>query len=855
MAKKAKKPKKKSAPKVKKPALKQKASKSSGAPGHYDATKIQVLEGVEAVRKRPAMYIGDTSTRGLHHLVFEVVDNAIDEAMAGHAKQVKIAIHPDQSVTVSDDGRGIPVDKHKTQKKPAVEVVMTTLHAGGKFDHRAYKVSGGLHGVGVSVVNALSEWLEVEVRRDGKVHHQRYEGGKTKTKLKVVAKAKTTGTKVTFKADKEIFNVKIDYALDTIANRLRELAFLNPGVRIKLTDERNDKEQEFFYKGGLTEFVEHLNKNKALVHKKVIYFHREKEGLIIEGALQYNDGFSETILSFANNIHTIEGGTHLSGFKSALTRAINQHCKQKKLLKDVDSQLAGDDVREGLTAVVSVKVSNPQYEGQTKTKLGNSEVEGATASVANEALSAFFEQNPSVGNKIADKAIVALRARDAARKARDLTRRKGLLESGSLPGKLADCQEEEPALCEVYLVEGDSAGGSARGGRDRKYQAILPLKGKILNVEKARLDKILSNEEIRTMVSALGTGIEKEFDISKLRYHKVILMCDADVDGSHIRTLILTFFYRQMKGLIEQGHVYIAQPPLYKIKRGKHEQYVQNDQEMNDILLTLGLEGQRLVRARDKKAVTTSHAKELLDALVDLEGLVRGIEKKGLSFSEYVALRKGRSKQLPLYRIKVRGQPKYLYSDEELAKATGAMKRSSKTKKKSSKKTKKSDPKANGQTPNTLEEDELETLEFYEAPELSKLIAKIEKLGLDIEDYKPGEVETTKEKKKTERKPLFRLMDGENKLTPIHSLSGLLETVRTLAKKGLAIQRYKGLGEMNPTQLWETTMDPATRTLQKVLVEDALEAESLFTTLMGDQVEPRRLFIEEHSREVRFLDV
>ncbi|MCX5679252.1 MAG: DNA topoisomerase subunit B [Candidatus Omnitrophica bacterium] len=587
----------------------------------YDATTIQVLEGVDAVRKRPSMYIGDTTSRGLHDMVYEVVDNSIDECMAGYATSIEVIVHADNSVTVIDDGRGIPVGIHKTMNKPALEVVMTTLHAGGKFDHKAYRVSGGLHGVGVSVVNALSEWLEVEVRRDGKIYHQEYKCGKTASKVKVIGSAKNTGTKVTFKSDKEIFPAGVSYSFDILSNRLRELAFLNKDLKIVLKDERaKGREVEFTFSGGIVSFVEFLNKNKNVLHKKVVYFAKEKDGVQAEVAMQYNDGYAESIFTFANNINTIEGGTHLTGFKSALTRTINQYCKNKKLLKNEDSTISGDDAREGLSAVISAKIPNPQFEGQTKTKLGNSEVEGIIESIVNEALGAFLEENPPVANKIIEKAVLAARAREAARKARELTRRKGALEGASLPGKLADCQETDASLCEVYLVEGDSAGGSAKQGRDRRFQAILPLKGKILNVEKARLDKALSNEEIRTIINAIGCGIGEEFDIAKIRYHKIIIMCDADVDGSHIRTLILTLFYRQMPALIENGHIYIAQPPLYKIKRGKREEYIQTEEEYNNLLLELGTEGMTLLRVKDKHQFTDKQLKAVLDALIELEG-------------------------------------------------------------------------------------------------------------------------------------------------------------------------------------------------------------------------------------------
>ncbi|MFH1441183.1 MAG: DNA topoisomerase (ATP-hydrolyzing) subunit B [Candidatus Omnitrophota bacterium] len=1224
----------------------------------YTADSIQVLEGLEAVRLRPAMYIGDTYSRGLHHLVYEVVDNSIDEALAGHCTKVIIEIMPDNSISISDNGRGIPVDMHKTEKKPAVEVALTTLHAGGKFDHRTYKVSGGLHGVGVSVVNALSEWLEAEVRRDEKVYHQRYERGKTITKLTVIGKSKSTGTKITFKADKEIFKT-IEYSYDVLSQRLRELAFLNKGLEIVLKDQRSEKEAIFQFSGGIISFVEYLTKNKNPLHKKVIYFEKEKEGVVLEVALQYNDSYSENIFSFANNINTIEGGTHLTGFKSALTRAVNQYAKNKNLLKN-EITISGDDAREGLTAVISVKISNPQYEGQTKTKLGNSEVEGLTASNVFDALSVYFEENPSIANKIIDKVIVASRAREAARKARELTRRKGALESGGLPGKLADCSEKDAALCEIYIVEGDSAGGcfsgdtqvalvdgrslnfkkleeefnqgkinycytikddgtigierilnprrtyqnaevikvvldnneaiictpchkfmlrdgsfvqakdlkpdmslmpvnkklskienritiegyemvmnpkthrwifthvladqynikhniynenqgdhkhhidfnklnnspdnivrmeagehldlhrkhikltlhkkeviekcnkikksleyrkkisgiikkqfgqmlsikakkqwadpkyknyiakkymgfyrgnqeyreknskslntaqkkywailehrkkqsnrvaeyflmhpeakqylskkakkewsdkvllewrrkktaeqwtaefrnkrkiaynkvylndslefarkiyeetgdinsydqarvslskrnnnivkldtlrtrffnndknalieavrkynhkikyiekieekidvydievpithnfalasgvfvhnSAKQGRDRRFQAILPIKGKILNVEKARLDKILSNEEIRTIITALGTGVGEEFNIAKLRYHKVVLMADADVDGSHIRTLLLTLLYRQMPKLIEDGYVYIAQPPLYKIKRGNREEYIETEQQMNELLLELGREAQELHILKEKKVFTDNQFKDLLNLLVELEQIERILGKKGVNFENYLKSRHSKTKKMPIYRVVMEGEVSFIYSDEELADWTA-------------KKSKELDQ---------------DVIELFESAEAEKIISKIEKLGIDIETYFvqiDEKDKKTKEEKKS--KPLYRI-EKEKEHTNFYSLKEILVYIKESATKGMHIQRYKGLGEMNPHQLWETTMDPEKRTMLKVVLEDAVATDKMFTVLMGDQVEPRRQFIEEFAHQVKNLDI
>lgn len=1266
---------------IEKPLKKAEAKGASSARDRsYDARTIQVLEGVEAVRKRPAMYIGDTGLTGLHHLVYEVVDNSIDEAMAGYCNHIKVTVHTGNSVTVEDNGRGIPVDIHKTQRKPAVEVVMTTLHAGGKFDHRVYKVAGGLHGVGVSVVNALSEWLEVEVRRDEKVYHQEYERGRTASKLTVIGKSAKTGTKVSFKPDKEIFDKKINFSLETLTNRLRELAFLNSGLLIELKDERTDEEHKFQFRGGIVSFVEHLNKNKNGLHKKVIYLHKKKDEVDVEIALQYNDGYAETIFTFVNNINTIEGGTHLSGFKSALTRTINQYCRNKKLLKDTKTSLAGDDVREGITCVMSAKVPNPQFEGQTKAKLGNSEVEGIVEAITNETLSTFFEENPTIANKIVEKAVLAARARDAARKARELTRRKGALDSGSLPGKLADCSERDPALCELYIVEGDSAGGcfaggtkvaladgrslsfkqlveewqkgkrnycytikkdgsidiecitrprltkkdtpvlevvldndkrlictpehnfmlrdgsfveardlkpdmslmplrrkpseikgriciegyemvlnpkthkwgfthniadrrnlenniyneqngshkhhidfnklnnspeniirvskeahleihrkhvkatlhrqdtiekcnkikrnpqyrakisrimkeklgdelsirakkqwenleykkymakkflgfyynnekyrrqslekltraqkiywaqeenrakqsrrvkeyfktnpaikrylsenakkqwedekllhwrsektkrqwgpkfrrerkkaynktyfyhsmeflrkvyeehgnisfyererkglskrdtnllklntlrdrffnaseaklreaahnfnhkikkikflnkkidvydievsnthnfalasgvfvhnSAKQGRDRRYQAILPIKGKILNVEKARLDKILSNEEIRTIITALGTSVGKEeFDISRLRYHKIILMADADIDGSHIRTLLLTLFYRQVPELVEKGHIYIAQPPLYKIKRGKREEYIETEGAMNELLLELGTEDMRLTRLKDKKKVEGKQLVKLLEILVELEKLANSISKRGVQFHKFITFRKKKGKKLPIYRAKVEGEDIFLYDDKELA---ALVKKLEKERKKS-----KAAEEETGRPEDITKA--IGLVELFEAREIENLVERLESLKIDVGNYEPVKKESIAKRKKREEKlkPVYKVeVDKEKKA--LYSIKELVSYVREVGRKGMTIQRYKGLGEMNPHQLWETTMDPDKRTILQVTLEDAVEANEMFTVLMGDQVEPRRKFIYKYSPEVRNLDI
>jgi len=821
------------------------AAEKKGSSKKYDATTIQVLEGLDAVRKRPAMYIGDTGKRGLHHMVYEVVDNSIDEVMGGFCDKIEVVIHADDSITITDNGRGVPVDIHAKMKKPAVEVVMTTLHAGGKFDHRVYKVSGGLHGVGVSCVNALSEWLEVEVKRDGKIYHQEYNYGKAASKLKTLGKTKSTGTSVTFKPDEKIFTEIQTFSYDILSARLRELAFLNKGVKIGLKDERNDKEAEFFYKGGIISFVEYMNKNKNTLHRKILYFSKEKDNVSIEAAVQYNDGYAENIHSFVNNINTVEGGTHLTGFKSALTRTVNGYGRSRNILKG--EKISGDDAREGISAVLNLKIPNPQFEGQTKTKLGNSEIEGLVETVTNEMMGAYFEENPDVANKIVKKTVMALRAREAARKARELTRRKGALESGSLPGKLADCSERDAALTEIYVVEGDSAGGSAKQGRDRRYQAILPLKGKILNVEKARIVQVLNNEEIKTIITALGAGVGEEFNVEKLRYGKIILMCDADVDGSHIRTLLLTFFYRHMTELVENELVYIAQPPLFRLKKGKKEQYINTEREMKAFLIDQGTEDVEVQHQKGKTVLTDKKLKDLLELIMKIEKLSRAIEKRGIQLSKYLKLRDKKTKKLPLYRADLDGEEKYLYSDDELVKLKG----------KGGKEKEITTEGEEKDSKGKKEEGAVKIQEFYEARELEKISKEIEKFGFDPTDYEVEEEDEFAQKKKggkkktEENKPLFVINKEEN----IFSLRNLLEYVLRNGEKGMIIQRYKGLGEMNPEQLWETTMDPERRTLQKVTIEDAVEADAMFTVLMGDNVESRREFIVSNARNVQNLDI
>jgi DNA gyrase subunit B len=837
----------------------------------YGADKIKVLEGLEAVRKRPAMYIGSTGPAGLHHLVYEIVDNSIDEALAGFCNQIDATIHIDNSVTVVDNGRGIPVDMHESGRS-AAEVVLTVLHAGGKFDNDAYKVSGGLHGVGVSVVNALSETLELEIWRDGQVYQQVYERGRPTTDLQVTGTTKKRGTKIRFKPDTQVFET-IEFSFDTLAQRLRELAFLNGGVVITLDDEREEgKSHRFHYEGGIREFVTHLNKNKALVNEMPIFMQGQKDRIDVEIALQWNDGYSEAVYTFANNINTHEGGTHLSGFRAALTRTINHYASANGLAKDLKESISGDDIREGLVAIISVKIPQPQFEGQTKTKLGNTEVKGIVEQIVNERLSVFLEENPAVARRIISKAVDAARAREAARKARDLVRRKGALDSSTLPGKLADCQERDPALSELYIVEGESAGGSAKQGRDRRFQAILPIKGKILNVEKARFDKMLGSEEIRTMIAALGCGIGPEdFDLSKLRYHRIIIMTDADVDGSHIRTLLLTFFYRQMPALIDAGYIYIAQPPLYRAKRGRAETYIKDDRELESFLIRRASESRTVRFGGDGFVASGQELERLLHKLITYRKYMQVVERRGFSRPVVEALlaREVRERAYfaarePLERIAeelssdARGVT--VVPDEE----TDAFKLAI-------------EERQNGYARrHALTADFVTTGEYRALMQSYRDVRDrlkgpivVGSVGIQAESDEP-EVPVAgadgsaigggalDDATRLAAEPVERqrtksaVPDGDVR---IESVDDLVEFFIAAGKKGLAINRYKGLGEMNPEQLWATTMKPEERTLLQVRAEDHAEADQMFTTLMGDQVEPRRKFIEDNALDVKNLDV
>ncbi len=841
----------------------------------YGADKIKVLEGLEAVRKRPAMYIGSTGPAGLHHLVYEIVDNSIDEALAGFCDQVNVTLHIDNSVTVVDNGRGIPVDRHSSGRS-AAEVVLTVLHAGGKFDNESYKVSGGLHGVGVSVVNALSETLDLEIWRNGHVYKQSYERGTPAGDLEITGTTKKRGTKVTFKPDQEIFET-VEFSFDTLAQRLRELAFLNGGVTITIDDERDGKSHKFLYEGGINAFVQYLNQNKAAVNDKPIHMHGEKDGIDVEIALQWNDAYSETVYSFANNINTHEGGTHLSGFRAALTRTINSYVGKNNLAKDLkDANIGGDDIREGLTAVVSVKIPRPQFEGQTKTKLGNTEVKGIVEAIVNEKLGDYLEENPTVARRVIAKAVDAARAREAARKARDLVRRKGALDNSTLPGKLADCQERDPSLSELYIVEGESAGGSAKQGRDRRFQAILPIKGKILNVERARFDRMLGSDEIKTMIAALGCGIgEEDFDIAKLRYHRVIIMTDADVDGSHIRTLLLTFFYRQMRQLVDNGYVYIAQPPLFRAKRGRSETFIRDERALEAWLVKRAVES-RVVVLEDGAQISGEELERRIERLIAFRKYLQIVERRGPTRDVVLAMldRHAGDKAFFADRLRVEALAEALttktrsaaiHADEEhnayaivLEDRSGGYPRH-----------------------HRIDQDFISTAEFRtlassyqdvklirgrmvvrttapqegdDAAETGTAAANDTAIGgapLDAATRLAAEPKALDASASPKPRP-GAARDAD---VPIDSLDDLVEFFTAAGKKGVAINRYKGLGEMNPETLWATTMNPATRTLAQVRAEDHMEADLMFTTLMGDQVEPRRKFIEDNALDAKNLDI
>jgi DNA gyrase subunit B len=831
----------------------------------YDAAQIDKLEGLEAVRKRPGMYIGDPDERGLHHMVFEVLDNSIDEHLAGYCTKIEVAVHVDGSVSVRDNGRGIPVDMHPKFKMPAVELVLTNLHAGGKFGQGAYKYSGGLHGVGAKCVNALSDWFKVEVSRDGKVYAMGFERGKTTQKLEVIGEVKSkknTGTLITFAPDPTIFTITTEFKFERLGSRLRELAFLNPGLEITLTDERSDtaKKETFFYKHGIEEFVKQLGENKQVIHPKPIVLSRQRDEVFVDVVLQYNDSYNDQILPFANSIPNPDGGTHLTGFRTALTKAVNQYAKSNGLLKDKDPAISGDDVREGLTCVLSIKLPNPRFESQTKVKLVNTEIDGIVNSVVYDGLMTFFDQNPPIAKRIFDKVLTAARAREAARKARE-TIRKGALTGGGLPGKLADCSERDPDLTELYIVEGDSAGGSAKQGRDRRYQAILPIRGKLINVEKARLDQALKNTEIQSMITAIGTGIgkpkdentakdEASFDISKLRYGRIIIMTDADVDGSHIRTLLLTFFYRQMTDLVRAGKIYIAQPPLYQIKRKKREEYVDDDLQLNKILISLGAEDVRLKNLADNKELSAAQLKDILESLERLAKLSESVRRHGGDFESYLAERDAKSGKLPAYLVKVREgneeTVRYFHDQREVrdfheqnldlnlfdtemgqellplaitpVKSNGGVRRRAKL------------------------------VELHESATIQKIIAELGRKGLKVDHYAASD------------HPIFELIEGEGEKATVHPLFSIPEIhqkIVEIGRRGVQIKRFKGLGEMNAKELFNTTMDPEKRKLLRVDLNDdnAVDADKMFTILMGDVVEPRRQFIEDNALNVRNLDV
>ena len=859
----------------------------------YDSSKIKILEGLEAVRKRPAMYIGGTGQEGLHHLIYELVDNSVDEAIGGFCTAIEVILHIDCSVTVSDNGRGIPVDIHKDKNISAAEVVLTVLHAGGKFDKDSYKVSAGLHGVGVSVVNALSETLDLEIKRDNQVYRQKYERGKAMIPLEVVGKTNTTGTRIVFKPDGDIFP-DINFSFDVLSNRLRELSFLNKGLKIHIHDERDGRSHDFIYEGGIASFVDHINRKKKTIHPTPIYITRERGDFSLELAMQYNDSYTEEIFTFVNNVNTKDGGTHLSGYRSALTRTINSYAVQNGFLKNTGITLSGDDVREGLVAVLSVKIAEPQFEGQTKGRLGNSEVKGIVEQIVNEKLGRVLEEEPAIAKGIIAKAISAAQAREAAKKAKDLVRRKSALEISSLPGKLADCSEKDPALSELYIVEGDSAGGSAKQGRNRKNQAILPLKGKILNVEKARYDKMIGSDEIRALITALGTGIGKsDFNIEKIRYHKIIIMTDADVDGSHIRTLLLTFFFRQMSEVIEWGYLYIAQPPLFKVKKGKSEKYVKDEKGLSQVLVEQGthnqevlienkgpaLSGKRLVefvnyliRFRDycDTVAKNNIPTELLNALVNVEigqgsfktleqllSLISNMMKHLLAESEQEKL--GFKKGLENIPLVLRNGQELGANEANAFKAFGVEMEPWKKNVYISK----TDHGQDKIEINPLIKDVELAIDYDPEKELYEFTLKGHQQGRDFQvKFNSEFIESPLIQNLFELyqplasldKPPFTLIHKSDSVQ-IDSKEALLDAIMEAGKSGLAIQRYKGLGEMNPDQLWETTMNPETRVLLQVRAEDMVELEDLFSTLMGDAVEPRREFIQKYALDARNLDI
>lgn len=826
--------------------------KQTVQPKEYNASSITVLEGLQAVRERPGMYIGDTGVNGLHHLVYEVVDNCIDEAMAGHCSVIEIVMHKDNSISVVDNGRGIPVERHEKEslkqgrEVTALEVVMTILHAGGKFDKDTYKVSGGLHGVGVSCVNALSKKMIVQVSKNGKIHEIEFKQGKVVHPVKVIGETTNRGTKVTFWPDDTIMTVtEFDY--DILARRFRELAFLNRGINIFFKDEKHPERENanFCYQGGLSSFVEYLNENKEPLFPKPIYFQGTRPGndapIEFEVAMQWNDGYNEMIYSYVNNIPTRQGGTHLTGFSTALTRVLNTYIKNHNLLKNDKISITGEDMREGLTAVISVKVANPQFEGQTKQRLGNGDVGSVVQQIAGEELAIFLGENPALAKMIGDKAIIAAQAREAARKARELTLRKSALDGARLPGKLTDCQEKNPALCEIYIVEGDSAGGSAKSGRDRRFQAILPIRGKILNVEKARLEKILQNTEVGTMIAALGCGIGKDgFNVEKLRYHKIIIMTDADVDGSHIRTLLLTFFYRHMPALVENNFIYIAQPPLYRVTRKKVSRYIHSEKEMDDYLLELGLSDIQIKLTSQDRVLSHAEMKKLTIAILDVESFISRIERKGIPFREFLAL-KNEHGQLPRFQVNLIEGPRFAYSEDEVISLRKGEEENQRLR--------------HEQTLASIPQEEITEemrafkpvrinfMELYEEKFLETLEAEFRQFDLNITQYL------------TPNGVLVEVCEEGEKGTEYHTLRELIDFLRTNGRKGIEIQRYKGLGEMNADQLWETTMDPTKRTLIKVTLPDTIAADHMFTMLMGEDVPPRRAFIEQHALSVKNLDI